>query len=60
MARVQTVVTLDKKEMDDLLVEGAKKQLEKCVGSASIEYICDDSGRTLRGALITFSGTVRT
>ena len=57
MAEIKTVVSLNRKEVDDCLIELAKKQLDKCVGSASITY---DLGETLNGVTVTFTGKVRT
>ncbi len=66
MAEIRTVVTLDRREIDDCLIELAKKQLDKCIGGSSIQYDIHTEASAavqvadLLGATITFMGKVRT
>jgi hypothetical protein len=42
VAKIETSVYLDKKEIDDALIGLAKSQLDKCIGGARIEYVYDN------------------
>ena len=58
MARIETVVTLDKKEIDDAIIELAKSQLSQCIGGAHLEYEYADKG-DLTAVTDTFTGKVK-
>jgi hypothetical protein len=63
MAQIKTVVSLERKEIEDAVIELAKGQLDKCIGGAVLEWQQSDgihgpAGPT--GAIVSFTGNVKT
>lgn len=59
-----TLVSLDKKEVDNAVIELAKRHLDKAIGGVSIEYFSvAENGKhfvQFTGAVVSFTGKVKT
>ena len=58
MATVKTIVCLGKKEIDDAIIEVARKHLGKAIGGAAVEF--NSEAGKIESASVTFSGKVQT
>ena len=59
MAKIETVVSLDKKEIDDVVIAAAKAQIPTCPGGLNLQYHYNEDG-DLEGAVVTFTGKIKT
>ena len=59
--KVTSDVSLDRKELDDLIIDATRKQLDKPgAGTAKIEYLYDtEDSSNLRGVVVTFQAVER-
>jgi hypothetical protein len=60
MPAIKTSVSLDRKEIEDALVELARKSLDKSVGGVSLEWKFTDDNKSIIGVVVSFTGKIKT